>query len=94
MASDAWRAKIWGDKLRVWFMHPGWRPAAFLAQLTATTGFLWYAHRMTFSQQGAGAAALVAGLWLVGWLSERGAASKGSVFSLRPSLQTPARPPE
>ena len=127
LATDSWRAKAWVDKLRVWFMHPGWRPPdvaarwpkpafdiatvrrfdppmsraaqatavlAFLALLTATTGFLWNAHRMTFSQQGAGAAALVAGLWLVGWLSERGAASKGSVFSLKRSLQTPALPPE
>ena len=24
---DSWRARAWGDKLRVWFMHPGWRPA-------------------------------------------------------------------
>jgi sterol desaturase/sphingolipid hydroxylase (fatty acid hydroxylase superfamily) len=27
MALDSWRAKRWSDKLRVWFMHPGWRPA-------------------------------------------------------------------
>jgi sterol desaturase/sphingolipid hydroxylase (fatty acid hydroxylase superfamily) len=24
---DAWRAKHWGDKLRVFLRHPGWRPA-------------------------------------------------------------------
>lgn len=24
---DAWRARHWGDKLRVWIARPGWRPA-------------------------------------------------------------------
>jgi sterol desaturase/sphingolipid hydroxylase (fatty acid hydroxylase superfamily) len=27
LARDAWRARSWSDKLRVWFMPPGWRPA-------------------------------------------------------------------
>jgi sterol desaturase/sphingolipid hydroxylase (fatty acid hydroxylase superfamily) len=27
MALDSWRAARWSDKLRVWFKHPGWRPA-------------------------------------------------------------------
>ena len=27
LAKDAWRARSWADKLRVWFMPPGWRPA-------------------------------------------------------------------
>jgi sterol desaturase/sphingolipid hydroxylase (fatty acid hydroxylase superfamily) len=27
MAKDSWRARSWADKLRVWFKHPGWRPA-------------------------------------------------------------------
>ena len=27
LARDSWRAQNWGDKLRVWFKHPGWRPA-------------------------------------------------------------------
>jgi sterol desaturase/sphingolipid hydroxylase (fatty acid hydroxylase superfamily) len=27
LARDSWRAQSWGDKLRVWFKHPGWRPA-------------------------------------------------------------------
>ena len=26
MAKDAWHAKRWRDKLRVWFARPGWRP--------------------------------------------------------------------
>jgi len=26
LAKDSWRARAWGDKLRVWFKHPGWRP--------------------------------------------------------------------
>jgi len=27
LGRDAWRTKHWGDKLRVWFKPPGWRPA-------------------------------------------------------------------
>ena len=27
MAKDCWHARSWLDKVRVWFMHPGWRPA-------------------------------------------------------------------
>jgi len=32
MAKDSWRASNWGDKLRVWFKHPGWRPADVAAR--------------------------------------------------------------
>ncbi|MDE2093347.1 MAG: sterol desaturase family protein [Burkholderiales bacterium] len=45
--------------------------AVFVALLGATTLFLWNAHRLSLAQQAASVAALVAGLWLVGWLSER-----------------------
>ena len=27
VACDAWRTASWRDKLRIWFMPPGWRPA-------------------------------------------------------------------
>lgn len=27
MIKDAWRTNVWGDKLRIWFMPTGWRPA-------------------------------------------------------------------
>ncbi len=27
LANDAWRARRWRDKLRVWIARPGWRPA-------------------------------------------------------------------
>ncbi|WP_096698593.1 lysoplasmalogenase family protein [Polaromonas sp. AER18D-145] len=27
LAKDAWHARNWGDKLRIWFKPPGWRPA-------------------------------------------------------------------
>ncbi|MFO1218191.1 MAG: sterol desaturase family protein [Burkholderiaceae bacterium] len=27
LGRDAWRARSWWDKLRIWFMPPGWRPA-------------------------------------------------------------------
>jgi sterol desaturase/sphingolipid hydroxylase (fatty acid hydroxylase superfamily) len=26
LAQDSWHARAWGDKLRVWFQPPGWRP--------------------------------------------------------------------
>lgn len=29
---DSWHAQNWGDKLRVWFKHPGWRPADVAAR--------------------------------------------------------------
>jgi sterol desaturase/sphingolipid hydroxylase (fatty acid hydroxylase superfamily) len=32
MALDTWRAQRWADKWRVWFMHPGWRPADVAAR--------------------------------------------------------------
>jgi sterol desaturase/sphingolipid hydroxylase (fatty acid hydroxylase superfamily) len=32
LAKDAWHARRWSDKLRVWFMHPGWRPADVAAR--------------------------------------------------------------
>jgi sterol desaturase/sphingolipid hydroxylase (fatty acid hydroxylase superfamily) len=32
LVKDAWHAKRWGDKLRVWFKHPGWRPADVAAR--------------------------------------------------------------
>ena len=32
LARDSTRAQNWGDKLRVWFKHPGWRPADVAAR--------------------------------------------------------------
>lgn len=32
LMKDAWRAKRWTDKLRIWFMPTGWRPADVAAQ--------------------------------------------------------------
>jgi alkylglycerol monooxygenase len=32
LAKDSWRARAWGDKLRVWLEHPGWRPADVAAR--------------------------------------------------------------
>ncbi len=32
LAHDSWRAASWADKLRVWFKHPGWRPADVAAR--------------------------------------------------------------
>jgi sterol desaturase/sphingolipid hydroxylase (fatty acid hydroxylase superfamily) len=32
LAKDAWRARSWWDKLRIWFMPPGWRPADVAAR--------------------------------------------------------------
>jgi sterol desaturase/sphingolipid hydroxylase (fatty acid hydroxylase superfamily) len=104
LLKDSWHARTWRDKLRVWFMHPGWRPAdvaerfpkptfditqvrrydppmsaaaqwaaagLFVVLLGLTSALLWNAHRLSLAQQAAGAAAIVAGLCLVGWISER-----------------------
>lgn len=32
LVRDSWHAKHWGDKLRVWFKPPGWRPADVAAR--------------------------------------------------------------
>lgn len=32
LVHDSWRARAWGDKLRVWVMPPGWRPADVAAR--------------------------------------------------------------
>jgi alkylglycerol monooxygenase len=32
LAKDAWHARSWADKLRVWFKPPGWRPADVAAR--------------------------------------------------------------
>ncbi len=32
MAQDSWHAANWMDKVRVWFAHPGWRPADVAAR--------------------------------------------------------------
>lgn len=37
MAQDSWHAANWGDKVRVWFAHPGWRPADVAARFPKKT---------------------------------------------------------
>lgn len=32
LAQDSWHTRRWGDKLRVWFKPPGWRPADVAAR--------------------------------------------------------------
>ncbi len=32
MAKDSWHASSWPDKVKVWFAHPGWRPADVAAR--------------------------------------------------------------
>ncbi|MDP1887342.1 lysoplasmalogenase family protein [Polaromonas sp.] len=32
LAKDSWHARNWGDKLRIWFKPPGWRPADVTAR--------------------------------------------------------------
>jgi alkylglycerol monooxygenase len=43
--------------------------ALFVLLLGATSAFLWHAHRLTLGEQAAAAAGIVAGLWVVGWLT-------------------------
>jgi len=102
---DSRHAADWGDKLRVWFKPPGWRPAdvaarfpkppfelgalaryapvltparrnaataAFVAAIAVTSVVLWNAHRMAPLQLAGASAFVLALLWLVGWISERG----------------------
>ncbi len=51
--------------------------ALFLLLLAATSLLLWNAHRMNLPQQLSAAAGVIAGLWLVGWVSERGEPQPG-----------------
>jgi hypothetical protein len=53
--------------------------ALFLGMLGATVAFLWNAHRMSRAQQALAAAALIGGLWAMGWLCERVAPDAGRV---------------
>jgi sterol desaturase/sphingolipid hydroxylase (fatty acid hydroxylase superfamily) len=32
LVKDSWRTSAWSDKIRVWFKHPGWRPADVAAR--------------------------------------------------------------
>lgn len=36
MIQDAWRTKFWKDKLRIWFMPTGWRPADVAVKYSVT----------------------------------------------------------
>jgi len=105
IAEDAWHARRWRDKLRVWVKPPGWRPAdvaerfpkpafdlaarrkydphrsraaalvaggLFGVLLVATSVFLWNAHLLSGLAQAGAAAGILAGLWVVGWVSEHG----------------------
>ena len=102
---DSRHAADWGDRLRVWFKPPGWRPAdvsarfprppfelgavaryapaltparrnaataAFVAAIAATCVVLWNAHSMAPLRLAGSSAFVLALLWLVGWISERG----------------------
>jgi alkylglycerol monooxygenase len=106
---DCRHAARWGDKLRVWFKPPGWRPAdvaarfpkppfvlqaipryapplsparrlgataLFAAAIAATTGVLWNAHRLEAIPLALAAGAVLALLWLVGWVCERADAAQ------------------
>ena len=103
LVHDTRRASGWGDKLRIWFKHPGWRPAdvaarwpkpafelqrverydppmsrgaqraaiaLFVLLIAATALFLWNAHLLSWPQRVAAAAAVIALLGVIGWLSE------------------------
>jgi len=114
LALDAWRARTWADKLRVWLKPPGWRPAdvaarwpkpafdiaqmrlydpaasaaaqwaaaaLFVGVLGATTVFLWFAHRLSLSEQLMGAAGIVVLLWLIGVLTQPRAGARGRALA-------------
>lgn len=71
------------DLARVQRWDPAITPAAawtaaglFLVVLGATSAFLWHAHLMSGAEQAAGAAAIVAVLWLIGLLTRGRAAAE------------------
>ena len=109
---DCRHAASWGDKLRVWFKPPGWRPAdvaarfpkppfvpgatpryappltparrnaataTFLAAIVVTCLVLWNAHRLAPLPLAGASACVLAMLWLVGWISERGEGAPAAV---------------
>ena len=64
LAQDSWRAQSWADKLRVWLMPPGWRPADVASRWPKPV-FDIAAFRAYDPPYSRGAAALAAGLFLV-----------------------------
>ena len=64
----------------------------FLGVLGATTLFLWFAHRLTLAEQAAAAAAILAALWAVGRVCERGLAAAPGRPKQGPTLAE-GRPP-
>jgi alkylglycerol monooxygenase len=114
LARDAWHARSWGDKLRVWLKPPGWRPAdvaqrfprpafrleamqrfdppmsraaqwtaalLFAALLIGVCVLLWNAHRMQPGSVLLGTVAVVAGLWCLGVISQRGARRNAALLA-------------
>ena len=63
LARDSMRARNWGDKLRVWFKHPGWRPADVAAKWPKPTFDIRRVERfdppMSRAAQGLSAAAFI-----------------------------------
>jgi len=60
---DSWRARSWGDKLRVWLKPPGWRPADVAARWPKPAFDIAALQRYD-PPLGAGAAAAAASLFL------------------------------
>ena len=74
---DSWHARAWGDKLRVWFKPPGWRPADVAARFPKPAFDLaqvqTYAPPMSRTVQWFSAAqflGLLAGVTLLLWHAE------------------------
>jgi alkylglycerol monooxygenase len=77
---DAWHARNWLDKLRVFLKPPDWRPVgrsaqalalgAFAALLAGVSVFLWHAEAMQQGAQLVWVVALALGLWIVGALTQ------------------------
>ena len=64
LARDSWRTRLWADKLRVWFMHPGWRPADVAARWPKPRFDIATVQRFDPSMP-PGAAAIACGLFAV-----------------------------
>ncbi len=58
LMKDAWRTRSWRDKLRIWFMPTGWRPADVAEKYPINIIEDVYAYKKY---------ATPASLWLIGW---------------------------
>jgi sterol desaturase/sphingolipid hydroxylase (fatty acid hydroxylase superfamily)/uncharacterized membrane protein YhhN len=87
LAHDAWHAQRWGDKIRVWFKPPGWRPADVAARFPKPafelSGFEIYHPPLTRTLQWFGAlqfVLLIAATMVFLWFADTLAISQSAIW--------------